>query len=233
MGLTQTKLHFKILREKWPGVAERVSKPMGLAEARTTNPLGDLPLHYAAYSGRAPPFAIRALMLAYPDGAAVRNKAGFRPLELAEVNYRRESPYREEVLAVLRGATDVAEARNRARAEGALADADADAVEGGVPREVYRTSADCVVCLDAPATEVVSPCGHLCLCTGCAPQVRKKRICPVGRCYVASIVSMSECTAATTAAPFDRASGGEDSPFEDEVGVALATPPAPAAVPAC
>jgi len=40
------------------------------------------------------------------------------------------------------------------------------------------TVGDCVVCLETPASHVVVPCGHQCLCQGCAPQVT---LCPVCR----------------------------------------------------
>mmetsp|Transcript_35649 Transcript_35649/g.65573 ORF Transcript_35649/g.65573 Transcript_35649/m.65573 type:complete len:244 (-) Transcript_35649:305-1036(-) len=183
MGLTQTKLHFKILKEKWPSVISRVSTPEGKLEASTQNPLGDLPLHYACYTGRAPPSAIRALLGAYPAGAAVRNKHGFTALEVAEVNYRMDGSgwrYRAEVLDVLRLATTAAE---RVAAHGGPART--ATVAATMPEEIYRTSPDCVVCMDKPATVLAVPCGHLCLCPECSVQVRECRVCPVGRCFVA------------------------------------------------
>ena len=38
---------------------------------------------------------------------------------------------------------------------------------------------DCVVCLDAPRTEVLPPCGHLAVCAACTAQPAVRKLCPV------------------------------------------------------
>ena len=103
MGLTQTKLHYKILKESWNSTHAHLGTPQGQRAARQPNPLGDLPLHLACYGGQAPPSVIRALILAYPAAADTRNKEGFTPVELARVNYRRDGPHRAQVLELLEG----------------------------------------------------------------------------------------------------------------------------------
>ena len=40
--------------------------------------------------------------------------------------------------------------------------------------------AECVVCLDAPASMALLPCGHRCVCAGCAGTVRACPICRGG-----------------------------------------------------
>ena len=54
------------------------------------------------------------------------------------------------------------------------------------PTPVNPTPADgfhklCVVCLDQPADHVLLPCGHVCVCKGCAALVK---ICPMCRADV-------------------------------------------------
>jgi hypothetical protein len=41
----------------------------------------------------------------------------------------------------------------------------------------------CVVCMDAPKDHLIVPCGHMCVCAGCAEQLTKTRTptCPVCR----------------------------------------------------
>ena len=43
--------------------------------------------------------------------------------------------------------------------------------------------AQCVVCFDAPKDHIIVPCGHQCVCAGCAEQLTKTRTptCPVCR----------------------------------------------------
>jgi len=39
----------------------------------------------------------------------------------------------------------------------------------------------CVVCLDRPKQVVLVPCGHVCVCTDCAPQLNSRHECPICR----------------------------------------------------
>ena len=45
------------------------------------------------------------------------------------------------------------------------------------------TETQCVVCMDAPKDHRIVPCGHQCVCAGCAEQLTKTRAptCPVCR----------------------------------------------------
>lgn len=215
MGLTQTKLHHKILKESWSSILTHLTTPIGQHSARQPNPLGDLPLHLACYGGQAPPSVIRALILAYPAAAETRNRAGFLPVQLARINYRVGGRWRREVLDLLRGSFfEMALAAAASNGYGsAIAHRSANhtggtgiapggvlCCEGGMggfavpPEHTYQSSVTCVVCLDAQADHVVVPCGHVCLCVECAGKVRKKGMCPVGRCVVSNIVLVArEC----------------------------------------
>ena len=90
MGTTQTKLHYKVLKQSWSSTHAHLSTPAGQRNARQVNPLGDTPLHLCCYGGQAPPSIIRALILAYPAAATIRNKEGYLPVELARINYGRD-----------------------------------------------------------------------------------------------------------------------------------------------
>ena len=90
MGTTQTKLHYKVLKESWTSTHAHLSTPAGQRNARQVNPLGDTPLHLCCYGGQAPPSIIRALILAYPAATTIRNKEGYLPIELARINYGRD-----------------------------------------------------------------------------------------------------------------------------------------------
>ena len=119
MGTTQTKLHYKVLKQSWSSTHAHLSTPAGQRNARQVNPLGDTPLHLCCYGGQAPPSIVRALILAYPAATTIRNKEGYLPVELARINYGRDhegtgtgtstgsalpsrsSAYRREVLELL------------------------------------------------------------------------------------------------------------------------------------
>lgn len=90
MGTTQTKLHYKVLKQSWSSTHAHLSTPAGQRNARQVNPLGDTPLHLCCYGGQAPPSIIRALILAYPASTTIRNKEGYLPVELARINYGRD-----------------------------------------------------------------------------------------------------------------------------------------------
>lgn len=41
---------------------------------------------------------------------------------------------------------------------------------------------ECIVCMDAASTEIIVPCGHLCLCKNCCEQLLRTRLnCPICR----------------------------------------------------
>lgn len=218
MGLTQTKLHHRVLQENWPALCRRLQTPDGKVWIKTANPNGDYPLHLACYGGHAPPEIIRALIAAYPEALHIPNDMGFRPMDLAQSNYRTGHPFRAEVLEYLAAYAAV---EDYTRVEG-RDDVDATAhpapsapieiqsisQEGvALPDHTYRTSATCVVCLERTADHVVIPCGHLCLCGDCAQKVLQgkttKPHCPVGRCQIGSIakVTMTPVEASVDAVP--------------------------------
>ena len=179
---------------------------------KTKNPCGDLPLHLACYGGQTPPFVVRALLQAYPEGAHVRNDGGFTPLQLARVNYRTDHPFREEVLEFLEVYTNGNANTPEEQEEDLISLSQYDDAK---PIVSYQTSATCVICLENEADHVVIPCGHQCLCGDCAKKVlavgrsgnsnsnnnngndhhettiTKQRFCPVGRCKIAAIVKVS------------------------------------------
>jgi len=195
MGLNQTKLHFKVLKEDWDAVEERAL--LFPQEVRTRNEYGDLPLHFACYVGRAPAETIAALVRAYPESVTIRNSRGFLPLDAARVNYLRESPHRERVLLVLGSSGAAASPAEEPRAEGA----------DEFPNQPERRfdSGVCVVCMEKPADHIVVPCGHACVCGPCAISVLSRGLCPMGRCRIGAIRKIE-----------DTESSGETE-FENEV----------------
>lgn len=198
MGMTQTKLHHRVLQENWPAICRRLQTEDGKKWVRTKNPLGDYPLHLACYGGHAPPIIIRALIAAYPEALHIKNDLGFKPLQLARSNYREGHPYRQEVLEYL-------EAYTAADGDDANADADESNEEliisitddgANLPDITFITSTTCVVCMERQADHVIVPCGHLCLCGDCAKKVAQKsskskqKYCPVGRCELTAIAKV-------------------------------------------
>jgi len=104
MGSTQTKLHWAVLLEDWEQTLRCLQKVK--YNATIANRYGDYPLHLACYSGTAPPEVIQKLIKACPDAVRMKNKKGYDPLKLAEINYRRDDPNRKHVLAMLRTFVD-------------------------------------------------------------------------------------------------------------------------------
>lgn len=50
------------------------------------------------------------------------------------------------------------------------------------PDNEYASYGECVVCQSAPANHALWPCGHVCLCTGCKKDARKRiTVCPYCR----------------------------------------------------
>jgi len=43
---------------------------------------------------------------------------------------------------------------------------------------------ECAVCMDAPNTHVLVPCGHKCVCAGCSERIRERGHCPMCRAAV-------------------------------------------------
>jgi len=49
---------------------------------------------------------------------------------------------------------------------------------------------ECVICMDQNSTEILVPCGHLCMCKSCCESLLKSRSnCPICRREVLSVVS--------------------------------------------
>ena len=49
---------------------------------------------------------------------------------------------------------------------------------------------ECVICMDQNSTEILVPCGHLCMCKSCCESLLKNRSnCPICRREVLSVVS--------------------------------------------
>lgn len=196
MGQGQTKLHWAVLAQDWPGVLRRLSKKP--IEAATSNPGGDLPLHLACYEGQAPPYIIIALIDAYPDAVKTENKRGRDPLELASINYRVDGPHRSEVLGLLRwhrpgdspsGAMD----DNFDNEETDACIPYSDMFSEQPPIQMYNTSPQCVICLESPATIAMIPCGHVCLCNSCLQtKVMRRGLCPIDRCEVVGLYKVKE-----------------------------------------
>jgi hypothetical protein len=197
MGLTQTKLHFAIMRGtmegEWIHAIRRVEKAP--FEATVANPYGDYPLHLACYSGVAPPELILALIDAYPEALVKENKKGRHPLELAAKNYRVVDPNRAQVLALLRwhrpgNSNNSSTALARQRSSDLL---NSNNMFGQEPPEhMYSCSALCVVCLEEEAIIAMKPCGHICLCLACVPTTMRKGkgLCPVDRCEVRELYQL-------------------------------------------
>jgi len=202
LGLTQNKIHHRVLQGNWSSILRRLETPEGKKLAGKPNPCGDLPLHLACYMGQSPPVIIRALIAAYPEGVHHRNKAGFVPLQLAQVNYRSDHPFRNDVLFFLethyvtdpdaKSADEQECVRPPVIVSRSLYKATGSVLE---PPTTYQTSGTCVVCLDKKANYVILPCGHQCLCEGCAQALiaenHQEYRCPVGRCRISAIVKES------------------------------------------
>ena len=195
---TQTKLHWAVIGEDWNQVLQRVSKRPH--EALVTNSCGDLPLHLACYGGQAPPRIIRALIDAYPGSLRVNNKTGRGPLELALINYRAGSRNRAGVLALLRWYQPAEYMNDQFDNEASIDDSESrplmtndNIFSEHPPPQMYYTSPQCVVCLEAPAIIALIPCGHVCLCMTCVQiTVMKNGLCPIDRCEVNGLYEISE-----------------------------------------
>ena len=50
----------------------------------------------------------------------------------------------------------------------------------------------CSICLDEIKTHIIVPCGHKCLCDGCAKQVIDMNSCPICRTPIKSVIKVFE-----------------------------------------
>jgi hypothetical protein len=193
MGLTQTKLHHKVLKGSWKSIIVRLQTPDGKRWVKQQNPCGDYPLHLACYTGQTPPNIIRALIIAYPAALRQKNKVGFTPLQLAKRNYRIDHPYRNDVVEFLEAylVSNVLQEFEEFEEEQQLLEHTENAEEEDNQIRIasmmmspssqdillpdnamyYQTSILCVICLENIADHVVLPCGHLCLCGSCSKKV--------------------------------------------------------------
>ena len=139
--------------------------------------------------GLAPPDIIRALLDANPGSVRKENRLGRYPLELAAINYKLDDPYREEVLYLLRW--HIPPSRNIAAQNGLFP----GIFSFKPPNQMYSASALCVVCMEAPSTVAMIPCGHVCLCMNCIMVVRPSTAascgrCPVDRCHILGLYQL-------------------------------------------
>ena len=72
-----------------------------------------------------------------------------------------------------------------------------EALERAVEEEASKKVAEeneslneCVVCIDAPSTVAVVPCGHKCLCEACSERIQVGDPCPVCRCTVSMTMTV-------------------------------------------
>ena len=55
-----------------------------------------------------------------------------------------------------------------------------DSADSSIPAAHPKESTGvCVICLTSTSTHAVLPCGHLCLCSGCATSALRLAVCPV------------------------------------------------------
>ena len=92
----------------------------------------------------------------------------------------------ERVLAISQSQADEREAA--AEWAAAVEAAEAADVEAAAPPEaaalppVVPHEAECVVCMDAPPSHILIPCGHVCVCAACAERCTDiTRECPICR----------------------------------------------------
>lgn len=128
--------------------------------------------------------AMRAAEVERAEAARRVLRVGFRHFRatLAARARKREEEIAAEVEAaetreVLRVVAEQ-EARERAAAEAAAAAAEAtNPPPPEPPQAPAPAKAECVVCLDAEATHVVVPCGHICLCGDCTQNLPHCPLC--------------------------------------------------------
>jgi len=135
------------------------------------------------------------LHVAQQEAVAARREAAAAQEEAAAA--RREQAAAQQAAAVAQGeAADSAKKLSAIHGEvDACSSADIDAIVKSLlealPRLQQAASrrreaeaaegTTCVVCLDAPRSHVLTPCGHRCICEGCVNSLPRPRRCPVCR----------------------------------------------------
>ena len=67
--------------------------------------------------------------------------------------------------------------RYKAAVEKLTAEKEAARAEAAATQKSSYNAQECVVCMDAPRTEVALPCKHFCVCAECAARIERK--CPI------------------------------------------------------
>ena len=94
--------------------------------------------------------------------------------------------------------------RGKASQDQPKEDADPDSTEKGLSAAVSQLelsgtplSTDeqtlCVVCMDAPKTHAIVPCGHVCICEGCAEKLLAPQaplVCPMCREHATMVMKL-------------------------------------------
>ena len=60
------------------------------------------------------------------------------------------------------------------------------------PRALPPPGGECTVCMDQANTHVLVPCGHKCVCAGCAELVRVQGACPICRTAIVWVCEVYE-----------------------------------------
>ena len=55
-----------------------------------------------------------------------------------------------------------------------------------------RKRGECAVCMDSANTHVLVPCGHKCVCAGCAELIKTQGSCPMCRAQVVWVCEVYE-----------------------------------------
>lgn len=191
MGASYTKLHWKILAEDWIKVLARAEKfPR---ELRRKNVHGNLPLHFACYSGIASLEVIRALVDNYPASVNILNSNGYDPLTLAKLNYNLENMIRRnEVIAFLASRME----NNNDDLTLTTTNQRKIIIDSSLDYDPSFKTDQCVVCLHDAVSYSCFPCGHACLCESCAVSIVNNQMnnnsCPICRSELEKIIKLKK-----------------------------------------